>query len=156
MDAPTPRSVAPGVYFLEFPIGYVYLWDWGGGLTIVDTSLADSAEAILGAVAVIGRRPDDVKEIVLSHFHRDHAGSAAELARRTGARAPPGSIIQVPASKRHLRDQSRATARLPIEPCACSDSPRQDHRSEPQTRLNTVPTTVAVGARTVESESSAG
>jgi hypothetical protein len=37
MDAPTPRSVAPGVYFLEFPVGHVYVWDWGGDLTIVDT-----------------------------------------------------------------------------------------------------------------------
>jgi hypothetical protein len=41
--------VAPGVSVLEFPVGHAYLWDWSGGLTIVDTGLDGSAKAILGA-----------------------------------------------------------------------------------------------------------
>jgi glyoxylase-like metal-dependent hydrolase (beta-lactamase superfamily II) len=57
----------------------------GGGLTVVDTGTAGSAGAILDAVAAVGRRLADVKEIVLTHFHADHCGGAAELAARTGA-----------------------------------------------------------------------
>ena len=100
MDAPTPRPVAPGVSWLEFPVGNVYLWDHGDGLTLVDTGVPGSAEAILGALASLGRRPDAVTEIILSHFHRDHSGSAAELARRTGAR-----VLAHPADAPVIRGQ---------------------------------------------------
>lgn len=81
-----PRVVVPGVYLLEFEIGQVYLWDWGEGLTVVDTGIAGSAVAILQALEAIGRRPEQVKEIVLTHFHDDHRGGAAELVERTRAR----------------------------------------------------------------------
>jgi glyoxylase-like metal-dependent hydrolase (beta-lactamase superfamily II) len=80
-----PERIVPGVYLLPFEVGQVYLWDWGDGVTVVDTGIAGSAPAILDAVERIGRRPEDVKEIVLTHFHDDHRGGANELARRTGA-----------------------------------------------------------------------
>lgn len=80
-----PERVVPGVYLLRFEIGQVYLWEWSDGLTVVDTGIDGSAEAILHAIDAIGRRPGEVQEIVLTHFHQDHRGGAAELARRTGA-----------------------------------------------------------------------
>lgn len=80
-----PKLVVPGVHLLPFEIGQVYVWDWGEGLTIVDSGITGSEDAILEAVASIGRAPDDVKEIVLTHYHDDHRGGAAALARRTGA-----------------------------------------------------------------------
>ena len=81
-----PRLVVPGVHRLGFTPAQAYLWDWGEGLTVVDTGSAGSAGAILDAVAALGRRPADVKEIVLTHWHDDHRGGAAELA--AGTRAP--------------------------------------------------------------------
>jgi glyoxylase-like metal-dependent hydrolase (beta-lactamase superfamily II) len=80
-----PEHVVPGVHLLRFEIGQVYLWEWGSSLTIVDTGIDGSAEAILQAIDAIGRRAGDVKEIVLTHFHQDHRGGAADLARHTGA-----------------------------------------------------------------------
>jgi len=80
-----PRLVVPGVHLLPFEIGQVYIWDWGGGLTIVDTGIDGSAPAILGAIESLGRHPQDVREIVITHSHDDHRGGAAELAARTGA-----------------------------------------------------------------------
>jgi glyoxylase-like metal-dependent hydrolase (beta-lactamase superfamily II) len=80
-----PERVVPGVYMLRFEIGQVYLWEWGDGLTVIDTGIDGSAEEILHAIGLIGRRPDDVKEILLTHFHQDHRGGAAELARTTSA-----------------------------------------------------------------------
>ena len=79
-----PQLVVPGVHLLPFEIGQVYLWEWDGYLTIIDSGIAGSADAILHAVQTIGRQPTDIKEIVLTHFHPDHIGSAADLAARTG------------------------------------------------------------------------
>lgn len=50
------------------------------GVTLVDTGPPGSADAVLAAV---GDAP--VVRIVLTHFHGDHTGSAAELRARTGA-----------------------------------------------------------------------
>jgi glyoxylase-like metal-dependent hydrolase (beta-lactamase superfamily II) len=80
-----PQLVVPGVHMLEFEVGQAYLWDWEDGLTVVDTGIAGSAGAILNAIGTIDRQPEDVREIVLTHFHDDHRGGAAELAERTGA-----------------------------------------------------------------------
>jgi glyoxylase-like metal-dependent hydrolase (beta-lactamase superfamily II) len=80
-----PQLVVPGVYLLPFQVGQVYLWEWDGGLTVIDTGIAGSAEAIVEGIQAIGRQPSDVAEIVLTHFHPDHTGSAADLAERTGA-----------------------------------------------------------------------
>jgi glyoxylase-like metal-dependent hydrolase (beta-lactamase superfamily II) len=79
------QLVVPGVWMLPFEIGQAYVWEWDDGLTLVDTGIAGSADAILHAVQVLGREPSDVKEIVLTHYHDDHRGSAADLAARTGA-----------------------------------------------------------------------
>jgi glyoxylase-like metal-dependent hydrolase (beta-lactamase superfamily II) len=80
-----PERVVPGVYRLAFEIGQVYLWDRPDGVTVVDSSIAGSAGAILDAIRAIGRQPEQVTEIVLTHYHNDHRGSAADLAAQTGA-----------------------------------------------------------------------
>jgi glyoxylase-like metal-dependent hydrolase (beta-lactamase superfamily II) len=70
---------------LPFEIGQAYIWDWDDGLTVIDTGVTGSAKAILAAVHALGREPADVKEIVLTHYHDDHRGSAAALAAQTGS-----------------------------------------------------------------------
>lgn len=80
------RMVVPGVLMVELEIGQVYIWDWGDGLTVIDSGIAGSAGAILAAIDGMGRQREDVREIVLTHYHDDHRGGAAELARHSGAR----------------------------------------------------------------------
>lgn len=80
-----PQLVVPGVHVVPFEIGQVYLWQWDDRLTVIDTGIAGSADAIVQAIEVLGHQPEDVAEIVLTHFHPDHVGSAADLAERTGA-----------------------------------------------------------------------
>jgi glyoxylase-like metal-dependent hydrolase (beta-lactamase superfamily II) len=55
-------------------------------MAIVDTGIAGNADTIVKYIKSIGRSPSDLRWIVLSHFHFDHSGSAAELADMTGAR----------------------------------------------------------------------
>ncbi len=54
-------------------------------LTLIDTGTPGAASKLLDAIRRVGRTPGDVKRIVVTHRHSDHAGNAAELARVTGA-----------------------------------------------------------------------
>jgi glyoxylase-like metal-dependent hydrolase (beta-lactamase superfamily II) len=59
------------------------------GFNLIDTSTAGQGDGILAALAGIDGRPVDrvrVYEMLLTHGHDDHTGSAAALAARTGAR----------------------------------------------------------------------
>ncbi|MCW2780205.1 MAG: fold metallo-hydrolase [Marmoricola sp.] len=55
------------------------------GVTLVDCGLKKAPPKIVAGLAAIGKQPSDVTRIVLTHVHPDHAGGAAEMARRTGA-----------------------------------------------------------------------
>lgn len=81
-----PEQLTQGVWLLALPASNAYLWQADGCFSLIDTGLPGSAEAILSAIAALDHSPEDVQEIILTHFHRDHTGSAAELAWRTGAR----------------------------------------------------------------------
>ncbi|MEX8548706.1 MAG: MBL fold metallo-hydrolase [Mucilaginibacter sp.] len=49
------------------------------GLTLIDTGLKGSTEKIFSAIKKAGKKPEDIKQIILTHCHPDHAGNAAEL-----------------------------------------------------------------------------
>jgi glyoxylase-like metal-dependent hydrolase (beta-lactamase superfamily II) len=70
----------PSLYFLRFPVGHVYLWCDAGGLTLIDSGVVGSAPLIAGAIRELGHHRSDVRRLVLTHFHADHVGSAAEIA----------------------------------------------------------------------------
>jgi len=70
----------PGLMFLRFPIGHAYLWHGDGGLTLIDTSGPGSAPTIAAAIRATGHRPASLRRLMLTHFHPDHAGAAADIA----------------------------------------------------------------------------
>ena len=72
-------EVLPRLSMLRFPVGAAYLWRDDDGLTLIDTGTADCAARI--EEVLDGR----LRRIVLTHWHEDHTGSAAELAARHGA-----------------------------------------------------------------------
>ncbi|GLY88670.1 MBL fold metallo-hydrolase [Actinoallomurus iriomotensis] len=73
-------ALAPRLTFLRFPVGHVYLWAEPDGLTLVDSGTPGSAPAIAEAIRGLGHRTEDVRRLVLTHFHEDHVGSAAAIA----------------------------------------------------------------------------
>lgn len=56
------------------------------GLTLVDTGLPGTTEKLLAAIRKGGKRPEDIKRVILTHWHPDHAGNTADLKQRLGAR----------------------------------------------------------------------
>ena len=80
-------EVADGIHKVDgFRVGNAYLVDVGDGLMAVDTGTPGSETHILRTIERLRRRPRDLRLIVLTHWHLDHMGSAAELRRLTGAR----------------------------------------------------------------------
>jgi glyoxylase-like metal-dependent hydrolase (beta-lactamase superfamily II) len=63
----------------------VYLIRSGGGLTLVDTGMKGEADEIAIQIQGKGFVLNEVRNIVLTHAHGDHAGNAADLAERMGA-----------------------------------------------------------------------
>ena len=52
------------------------------GLTLIDTGHKNSADKIFAAIKKGGKNPAEIKQIILTHCHPDHTGSAAEIKSR--------------------------------------------------------------------------
>jgi len=80
------------------PITYVgsegiaaYLIRTSTGAILIDGTLAENAGMIERNIAAAGVRPRDVKLILVTHAHFDHAAGVAALKRATGARVVAGA-----------------------------------------------------------------
>lgn len=62
-----------------------HLIDTGEGLILLDAGYQEGCYAVVDAIWRLGFRPADVKYIVLSHGHIDHAAATGALAELTGA-----------------------------------------------------------------------
>jgi len=72
--------VVPGLHLLPLGISNAYLWHDEGGTTLIDTGPPGSGPAIKEAMEQLGLPREELRRIVLTHFHDDHAGSAADIA----------------------------------------------------------------------------
>jgi glyoxylase-like metal-dependent hydrolase (beta-lactamase superfamily II) len=79
------REVAPGIHRVEDAYTNWYLVDHDGSLTVVDTGVPTSWASFEDALHQLGRRPDDVEAVVLTHGHFDHLGFAERARRELGA-----------------------------------------------------------------------
>ena len=82
------KELAPGVHVLGGKKGgrvRAFLVEANGELSLVDTLFEDDGRGVLEAIRALGRKPGDLKRIVLTHAHRSHLGGLAALKRATGA-----------------------------------------------------------------------
>src|SRR4029434_3428082 len=77
--------VVEGLWQISLGAVNAFLID-DGELTLIDTGLPKSDDKIVAAIESTGKNVTDLKHIILTHCHADHAGSVAALKRRSGAR----------------------------------------------------------------------
>ncbi|MDZ3833768.1 MAG: subclass B3 metallo-beta-lactamase [Sphingopyxis sp.] len=80
-----PEKLFGNSYLVGFGGLSVVLIDTGDGLILVDGAMPQAAPAILANVRTLGFKPEDIKYILSTEPHFDHAGGLAALARDTGA-----------------------------------------------------------------------
>ncbi|MBJ7441716.1 MAG: subclass B3 metallo-beta-lactamase [Sphingopyxis sp.] len=80
-----PEKIHGNSYLVGFGGMSVALIDAGAGLVLIDGALPQAAPAILANVRQLGFDPKDIKFILSTEPHFDHAGGLAALARDTGA-----------------------------------------------------------------------
>lgn len=80
-----PEKILGSSYLVGFGGMSVVLIDTGAGLVLADGALPQAAPAILANVRALGFDPKDIKFILSTEPHFDHAGGIAALARDTGA-----------------------------------------------------------------------
>lgn len=78
-------KLSPNLHLLRVDGWQLYLWHDGDRLTLIDTGPPGSADAIADAIGGLGFAIDKLTRIVLTHFHVDHSGSAADLRAMSGA-----------------------------------------------------------------------
>ncbi len=66
-------------------IANTHLIENSRGVVIVDAGMPNHEQEILARLRALGKSERDVRLILLTHAHIDHAGSAAALRRATGA-----------------------------------------------------------------------
>jgi glyoxylase-like metal-dependent hydrolase (beta-lactamase superfamily II) len=80
-----PKKVANGICQVSLRGVNAFLFEAGDRLVLVDAGLKGSPPRITEAIYSLGRLPQDVAAIVVTHAHPDHVGGLAEMVRRTGA-----------------------------------------------------------------------
>jgi len=94
--APTPPTRIHGnSYFVGFGGVSVVLIDTGAGLILIDGAVPQAAREVEANIRRLGFRIEDVRYILSTEPHWDHAGGIAALARDSGARV----IASAPAAR---------------------------------------------------------
>ncbi len=105
----------------------VYLVDTGEGLACIDAGAGRSVERILAEVRAGGLVPEEIRWVLLTHGHADHAGGASAWRRRLpgiaiGASASVAGWLETADEEATSVDRARRAGIYPpdyrLEPCA--------------------------------------
>lgn len=81
----TPFRIAGNLYYVGASDITSFLITTPRGHIVLDGGFEETAPMILANIRTLGFEPKDVKILLSSHAHYDHAGGLAELKRATGA-----------------------------------------------------------------------
>ena len=81
----------------------VYLREAGDECAFVEAHTARAIPKILAALAARGKRPEQVRWVIVTHAHLDHAAGASALL----ARCPNATLLAHPRTVKHLVDPAK-------------------------------------------------
>lgn len=91
-----------GNYF--FPrFAAIYMISEGDRVAFIDNNTTFAVPAIMRRLEELGRAPEDVEYIILTHVHLDHAGGTAALAKE----CPNAIVLAHERAARHIIDPER-------------------------------------------------
>jgi glyoxylase-like metal-dependent hydrolase (beta-lactamase superfamily II) len=100
--------IAPGIHQLDTLLGGMdqltagFLVE-GPMPALIETGSQSSVPAVHAALAALGLGPDDLRWIIVTHIHLDHAGAVGDLA----ADFPSATVVVHERGARHLIDPTR-------------------------------------------------
>ncbi len=105
------EEIAEGIYCIEtglyrHGLAACYLVRSGEHLAFVDTGTANSVPGLLGVIDALGLTPEQVKYVMPTHVHLDHAGGSGQLM----AACANAHLVIHPKGAPHMLDPSRLTA----------------------------------------------
>ena len=78
----------------------------GGELAIIDTGTQHSMPRVLETIAALGASPEQVRYVMPTHVHLDHAGGSGQLMQT----CPNAALVVHPKGLPHMLDPSRLQA----------------------------------------------
>jgi glyoxylase-like metal-dependent hydrolase (beta-lactamase superfamily II) len=79
------QELMPGLYQLTRYANLYLLETAAEELTLIDTGMPGTTALVLAAIQSLGKQPQDLKHILITHADIDHTGSTAGLVEATGA-----------------------------------------------------------------------
>lgn len=81
-----PIRIAGNLYYVGTEELGAYLLVGKEGAILLDAPMEENAEAILANIRKLGVKPEDVRILLNTHAHFDHAGGFAKMRKATGAK----------------------------------------------------------------------
>ncbi|HSH13483.1 MAG TPA: MBL fold metallo-hydrolase [Desulfurivibrionaceae bacterium] len=78
-------------------------------ILLVDSGVAGAEATLFAYLAATGRRPEEIRRLILTHSHPDHLGGAAAIQRRSGC-----EVAAHPAERNWIEDVARQAAERPV------------------------------------------
>lgn len=81
-----PLKIIGNVYFVGTYQASCHLIDTGDGLIMIDPGYSSTAYLVIDSIYQLGFSPRDIKYIINTHWHSDHAEATAAFADLSGAK----------------------------------------------------------------------
>ena len=81
-----PFKIYGNLYFVGMHAASSHLIDTGDGLILIDTGYLTGLYLVLNSIYKLGFAPEDIKYIINTHWHWDHAEASGALAELSGAK----------------------------------------------------------------------
>jgi glyoxylase-like metal-dependent hydrolase (beta-lactamase superfamily II) len=93
---------------------HCYLWEWSGGLTLIDTGFTRDAETILQALVRHHHPLHNVRRIIVTHADMDHSGGLSKVKHATRAAVVCHAVEKEPLEHPLRRQPASIWMRLPV------------------------------------------